>query len=111
MATVTVPPADVAAVRSVLSRLAEAYRARDPASVRRLWPSAPRELDDSLTSARSYQVDILDPQISISGARATAIASRRVRIVTAAGRVQQSTERVTFTLERTPDGWVVAGVR
>jgi hypothetical protein len=88
-----------------------AYAARDAAAVRRIHPSAPGNLEGALSAARSYQVDIQNPQINVQGDTATVTATRRVRVQPAAGRVQEDTRSTTFSLRRGPNGWYIDGVR
>ena len=107
----TGPAADVAAVRLVLERFERAYRARDAAAIRRLWPSAPGNLSAALSSVRDYEVRIRSPRISVAGNAATVSATRDIRIQPASGAPQETTTPTTFTLERGPDGWRITDVR
>lgn len=95
----------------MLAEYERAYAQRDPAAVRRVHPSAPANLETALNSARSYRVDIRDPQVSVQGDTATVTATRYVRVQPAAGRVQEITQAATFTLRRSPNGWIITGVR
>jgi hypothetical protein len=95
----------------MLAQYERAYGARDAAAVRRIHPSAPGNLDSALSAARSYQVDVRNPQIAVKGDTATVTATRYVRVQPAAGRVQEDTRTTTFSLRRGPNGWYIESVR
>jgi ketosteroid isomerase-like protein len=88
-----------------------AYAQRDAAAVRRVHPSAPANLDAALSAARSYRLDIQNPQIAVQGDSASVTATRYVRVQPPAGRVQEVTQATTFSLRRGPNGWYIDTVR
>ena len=101
----------MAAVRAVLTQFENAYATRDAAVVRRIWPSAPNNLQAALSASRSYRVDVQNPQISIQGDTATVNATRFIRVQPEAGRVRETSQPTTFSLRRGPNGWFIDGVR
>jgi hypothetical protein len=102
----------MAAVRAVLGQFERAYGSRDAAAVRRIWPSAPSALDAALRGTRSYQVDVLNPQITFQGGdTATVTATRNIRERPAAGAERQLSLPTTFSMRRGPNGWYIEAVR
>jgi ketosteroid isomerase-like protein len=102
---------DVAVIRNVLTQFEAAYASRDAAAVRRIWPSAPASLQGALSAARSYRVEIRNPQIAVQGDAATVTGTRYIRNQPDAGRVQEITQAVTFSLRRGQNGWYIDTVR
>jgi serine/threonine-protein kinase len=103
---------EMAAVRAVLGQFERAYGSRDAAAVRRIWPSAPSALDAALRGTRSYQVDVLNPQITFQGGdTATVTATRNIRERPAAGAERQLSLPTTFSMRRGPNGWYIEAVR
>jgi hypothetical protein len=95
----------------VLAQYERAYANRDAAAVRRIWPSAPATLPSALAAARSYQVDIQNPQIAVQGDTATVTATRFIRVQPAAGRAQETSQPTTFSMRRGPNGWYIDAQR
>ena len=102
---------DLAAIRAVLTQYERAYGARDAAAVRRVWPSAPANLEAALAATRSYRVDIQNPQIDVKGDAATVGATRNLRIQPAAGAALDRSQPTTFSLRRGQNGWYIDAIR
>jgi ketosteroid isomerase-like protein len=102
---------DQAAIRGTLTQFQNAYANRDAAAVRRVWPSAPNNLQAALSAARSYRVDIQNPQIAVQGDTATVTATRVIRVQPEAGRPLEQSQPTTFSLRRVPNGWIIDAVR
>jgi hypothetical protein len=102
---------DIAAIQEALGRYADAYRNRDINAVRKVLPSLTaqqlRELDKDFANYRSYQVDVVDPRISVDGD--TAIVRCRVTrsFVTRNGVGGGHTVATTFHLQKTDAAWVI----
>ena len=118
MRPVTPPPdpaallaRDLNAIRGALTQFENAYASRDAAAVRRIWPSAPNNLQAALSGARSYRVDVQNPQIVVQGDTATVTATRVIRVQPVAGSAQQISAPTTFTLRRGQNGWFIDAVR
>jgi len=102
---------DEAAIRDLLAQLTESYRRLDANAVRRLWPSAPPGLPQSFNDARAYEIDLQNQQISVRGDTATVSTMRRIRMQPKAGRVQENSAQVTFSLTRAAGGWIIDSIR
>jgi ketosteroid isomerase-like protein len=102
------PAQDVAAIRAVLNQFVAGYQGLNFDVIRRVWPGAPTV---NFSGVKSYQMQLTDPQVTVQGDTATVVATRQVRVQNAAGRPQENTGRVVFTLRRTPSGWLIDGVK
>jgi ketosteroid isomerase-like protein len=100
-----------AAIRGVLTQFQNAYANRDAAAVRRVWPGAPNNLQAALSSARSYRVDIANPQIAVQGDTATVTATRVIRVQPEAGRPLEQSVPTTFSMRRGQNGWFIDALR
>jgi ketosteroid isomerase-like protein len=95
----------------MLTQYERAYGSRDAAALRRIWPSAPGAIDAALKSSRSYQVDVVNPQVVVQGDTATVTATRNIRERPAAGSERQQSQPTTFLFRRGPNGWYIEAVR
>jgi ketosteroid isomerase-like protein len=83
------------------------YQRLDATAIRRVWPSAPAALQESLANARSYQVALENPQINVQGDTATVSSTRRIRSQPLAGRAQETSLATVFVLRRGASGWYI----
>jgi TolA-binding protein len=72
-------PPDTSGIEQLLREFQAAYERRDVKAVVTLWPSAPSaELTKTFSQMRAYEMEILDPQISVAGNTAVVTCTRRV---------------------------------
>ena len=112
----TPPAADPASgIREVIDRYKAALESRSLESLKRLWPSLGGAQEAAIRgefqNAKSISVDIVSPQITVSGSTATATFTRRYQLQTA-DRVNPRTEtRTTMSLHRSGTAWVIDQIR
>ena len=114
---VTAPPsapvdttvADTAAIRQTLAQFVAGYEKLDVDAIKRVYPGAPANL--TFNNVRSYSLTLDNPQISISGDRATVKTVRRLRVQMRAGSPQQTNLPTEFILRRAGNGWVVDQIK
>jgi eukaryotic-like serine/threonine-protein kinase len=107
--------ADMVAVRELLRRYVEAYRARDISAVARVMPSLTeqqlRSLERDFSNFRSYHVEIADERIAIDGATAT-VTCRVVRsFVSRTGANGGNTVASVFHLRKGGGAWVIESLQ
>jgi hypothetical protein len=107
--------ADADAIRDVLKRYGEAYRARDAQQVAALWPALSpeqvRRLANSFRVAISIQQDLMplgDPMIR--GDQATVRCRRLIRYQDERGPQQPKDEEVNVVLRKQQGAWVIQAV-
>jgi len=103
-------------VRDVLSRYESALEARSMEALKRIWPSLAGNQQSSIRTefeqARSIEVDIVNPQISVSGASATVTFVRRYEFQPKDGTPLRADTPATMTLRRTELGsWVIEQIQ
>jgi ketosteroid isomerase-like protein len=108
-------PPEAEAIREVLERYGEAYRARDVQQVAALWPSLSQEqirrLADSFRVAVSIQQDLLplaDPVVR--GDQATVRCRRLIRYEDERGPQRPVDDQVTVVLRKQQGSWVIEAV-
>jgi hypothetical protein len=104
------------AVRELLAQYKAALEARSMDALRRVWPSlSGREQDairDQFRQARQITVDIIDPQISLSGGTGTVTFIRRYEVVTVEGlRPPRVESRTTMDIRRNGGDWLIERIR
>lgn len=106
-------PGDVYMVEAVLLQYQRAYQRLDAKAVAALVPSiAGSGLDASFAQLRSYGMEIVDPQITISGDTATVKCVRRVSPQPKIGSRQNPREVPTvITLKRNGASWIIDSVQ
>jgi hypothetical protein len=100
------------AVRELLEKYKAALEARSLDALKRVWPSlsgGPQEaIRDQFRQARQIKVDIIDPQISLSGATGTVTFIRRYEVVTVEGlRPPRVESRTTMDIRRNGGDWLI----
>ncbi len=100
-----------AAIESVLDRYADGYARRDPAAIRRVWPSAPAGLARELADARSDRLELIDKDIVLEGDSARVTCVRQITAQLAVGREQSHRVQTVISLHRGPGGWLITSVR
>jgi serine/threonine-protein kinase len=104
------PPAENG-VRDLLRRYEQALEARNLEGIRRVWPTLSGGQEDALRrefqQTRRIEVDIDDPQISITGATGTVIFVRRYHLTTVDGQRLDRNSRTTMSVRRAGSDWVI----
>ena len=101
--------ADTAAIREALALYVAGYERLDVAAIKRVFPSAPANLD--LSNIRSYSLTLDNVQVELQGDRATVTAVRRIKVQMKSGGTQQPTVPTEFNLRRGAGGWTIERVR
>ncbi|MBS1819202.1 MAG: protein kinase [Acidobacteria bacterium] len=97
--------ADTASIETLLQQYADAYSRMDVTGVRAVWPGAPGNL--SFAGIKSYNMTVRNPQVSVTGDRATVTAVRHTVQELEGGRRQEASPTMTFNLRRVGGGWVI----
>jgi eukaryotic-like serine/threonine-protein kinase len=107
--------ADMAAIRELLRRYVEAYRARDISAVARVMPSLTqqqlRELERDFSNFRSYHVEIADERIAVDGSTATVTCLVVRSFVSRTGADGGNKVSSLFQLRKSGDAWVIESVQ
>jgi ketosteroid isomerase-like protein len=92
----------------VLQAYADAYSHLDAAAVKRVFPSANEQaLKQAFSGARSYQVQVRDEQIRVSGNTATISCAWDVAFVGQVGGQQRQSSKITIRLQKSGGGWII----
>jgi hypothetical protein len=99
----------------VLSRYEQALESRSAEALKRIWPSLgaaqQTTIRNGFEQASRITVDILDPQITVSGTSATVTFVRHYEVLTVDRQLQRADRLTTMTLGRTDGGWVIEDIR
>ena len=103
-------------MRELLAQYKSALEARSLDAVKRVWPSLGGNQQDAIRDQfrqmRQITVDIIDPQISLSGTTGTVTFIRRYEVVTIEGlRPPRVESRTTMDIRRNGGGWVIERIR
>lgn len=109
-------PSPDSLIREVLTRYESALEARSMEALKRIWPSLAGNQQSSIRTefeqARSIEVDVVNPQISVSGASATATFVRHYEFQPKNGTPLRADTLATMTLRRTDGGgWVIEQIQ
>jgi len=121
-ATQPTPPADTSpqppptsGINEVLDRYKAALESRSLESLRRLWPSLGGAQESAIRqefqNASRIDVEIVNPQISISGNTATVSFIRRYQLQTVDRQRQRAETRTTMNLHRNGSTWIIDQIR
>jgi hypothetical protein len=114
-AAVDARAADLAAIRDLLRRYVEAYRARDIGAVAKVMPALTtqqlRALERDFSNLRSYQVEIADERIALDGSTATVTCSVVRSFVSRTGTEGGNTVPSLFHLRKVSGAWVVESLQ
>jgi ketosteroid isomerase-like protein len=77
-------------------------------AIRQVFPSSPTF---NFQQTKAVEIELSNVQMTVDGNRATVTFLRYMRQTVAAGRPQESRVNVSFTMERTPSGWLIASWR
>jgi ketosteroid isomerase-like protein len=100
------------AIRNVLQAYADAYSRLDANAVRRVFPSANEQaLRQAFSGMKSFQVQIQDAQINVSGSTATVTCTWASTFSGTVGGVQRASPKITLRLQKTGDSWVIVDRR
>jgi ketosteroid isomerase-like protein len=108
-------PSEADAIRDVLRRYGEAYRARDAAQVSALWPTLTadqvRRIADSFRIAVSIEQDLVPlAEPDVRGNEATVRCRRLIRYEDERGPQRPVDEQVTVTLRKQQGAWLIQAV-
>jgi len=99
--------ADEQAIRDTLRRYAEAYRNLSVASVKAVYPAAPSQLLSRFSQYRSYDMQILSPEITLDDGKATVACTITTRLTPKAGTVTSQRASAVFHLQKTGNSWYI----
>ena len=104
-------------MRELLAQYKSALEARSLDALKRVWPSLSGRttrtaIRNQFRQTRQITVDIIDPQISLSGATGTVTFIRRYEVVTVEGlRPPRVESRTTMDIRRNGGGWLIERIR
>ena len=100
------------AIRDLLRRYEQAVESRNLDALKRIWPGLQEEaLRREFGQARRIDVDLDEPEITVSGGSGTVMFVRRYRVQTTDGQRLDTTSRTTMTVRRTGTEWHIDRVR
>ena len=99
--------ADEQAIRDTLRRYADAYKALNVAAVKAVYPTAPSQLLSRFSQYRSYDMQILHPEITLEGAKATVVCMITARLTPKAGTATSQRASAVFHLQKTGNSWYI----
>jgi eukaryotic-like serine/threonine-protein kinase len=102
-------------IRLVLERYVAALEARSLAALKRIWPalsgSQEQAIRTEFDNARSIDVELASPRITIAGDAATVVAVRHYRLEMRDGHRLQNDTRSTIVLKKNGNAWVIEQIR
>ncbi|MEP6593423.1 MAG: hypothetical protein ABJC51_07015, partial [Acidobacteriota bacterium] len=108
-------PAAEERIGELLGHYKEALESRSFDQLKRLWPSlsgaAEAAIRQEFQHAVRITVDIIDPQISVSGGSGRVGFIRRYSLVTVEGQHLQSTASAVIEVKRAGAAWVIERIR
>ena len=112
------PPAaadPASGIRELIDRYKAALENRNLEALKRLWPGLGGAQEAAIRNefqiATSIDVDIVSPQITVSGTTATVTFIRRYRLQTADRQNPRDERRTTMNLHRSGTTWVIDQIR
>jgi hypothetical protein len=111
----TAQPAAEERIAGLLANYKEALESKSFDQLKRLWPSlsggAETAMRQEFQHAARITVEIVDPQISVSGGSGRVSFIRRYSLVTVEGQRLQSTSSAVMEVKRAGNNWVIDGIR
>jgi ketosteroid isomerase-like protein len=103
---------DISSIQQLLRDYQAAYQRRDAEAVARLMPSAKAaDLARSFSQLRAYEMEILNPQISVAGDTAVVTCTRRVAVEPRVGsRPAPRLVPTVFRLKQSAGVWTIESV-
>ena len=102
-------------VRDLVRRYEQALEARSVEALKRLWPSLQggqeAALRQEFSHARRIDVEIANPEITLSGNAATVTFLRRYQLSTVDGQRLLTSSRTTLNARRAGTDWLIERVR
>jgi serine/threonine protein kinase len=102
-------------IRDLLGRYKAALEARSLDALKRVWPGLAGAQQDAIANefqhASRIRVDVLDPQVSVSGTTGTVHFTRRYELLTIDGQQLRSETGTTVEVRRSGSGWVIERIR
>jgi serine/threonine-protein kinase len=109
------PVASEKAIRELLRRYQRAMESRNVDTLKNIWPSLQGAQEAAVRRefqfARRIEMEIADPEITVSGASGTAVFIRRYQILTTDNQKLDRSSRTTMTVKRPGNEWVIDTVR
>ena len=107
------PPQEV--IATVVDRYRTALEQRNMAALKAVWPglSGPQQaaIESDFANARSIEVQLSSPRVTISGTTATVVTRRQYQLRTRDGQQLRSESITTMTLRQNGSAWVIESVR
>jgi serine/threonine-protein kinase len=107
--------ASESAIRDLLKRYQRALESRNIETLKSLWPTLRGAQEDAIRRefqfARRIEVELDEPALTVSGASATTTSIRRYKILTTDNQMLDRTSRMTMTVRRTGNEWVIDRVQ
>jgi serine/threonine protein kinase len=109
------PPSPTAGINELLDRYKRALESRNLESIKRLWPGIDRAQESAIRyefqNTKSIEVEIVNPQITVTGTSATVQFIRRYRLHTVDGQRPETETRTTMSLHRNGTAWTIDQIR
>jgi serine/threonine protein kinase len=107
------PPQE--AIAAVVDRYRAALEQRSMTALKAVWPSLSGSqqaaIESDFANARSIDVQLSSPRITVSGGAATVVTRRQYQLRTRDGQQLRSESITTMTLRQSGSAWVIESVR
>ena len=108
-------PSPSEAIAELLDRYKRALESRNIESVKRIWPTLGGQQEAAIRTdfrnTRRITVEIVSPQISVSGNQGTVRFVRRYQLDTVDGQLPRSESRVTMSVQLVGDTWTITQIQ
>jgi serine/threonine protein kinase len=112
-APVSPPPQE--AIAAVIDRYRAALEQRSMNALKAVWPglsgAQQAAIESDFANARSIEVQLASPRITVSGGTATVVTRRQYQLRTRDGQQLRSESITTMTLRQSGSAWVIESVR
>ena len=102
-------------IAGVVERYKSALEQRNMSALKAVWPglsgAQQAAIEGDFANARSIEVDLSSPKITVSGSTATVVTRRQYQLRTRDGQQLRSESITTITLRQTGGAWVIESVR
>jgi serine/threonine-protein kinase len=107
------PPQEV--IAAVIDRYRAALEQRSMSALKAVWPglsgAQQAAIESDFANARSIDVEMASPRITVSGGTATVVTRRQYQLRTRDGQQLRSESITTMTLRQSGSAWVIESVR
>jgi hypothetical protein len=105
-------PGDRERIADLLDAYRAAYESMDVAAILRLQPAAPQnQLKAAFRDYEYFTMNISNPDVQISGNAAVVTSTINVTFKPRVGNRESFTRRMTLTLQKTNESWIIVGRR